>query len=321
MQKLPLALKRGENVTYNDKKLKALHEKVERNKYLKSKVEILKKEVKELHPKLQLWKIYANNEQIDVDSLEGKTLTSFFYTLIGKKDEQLEKERSEAHEWKAKSESLERQINELNSMIADYEGELSTLEDCEREYILVLDEKLEFIKLSGEYDADHKLILREKTAHCEHQIYQIDEAISILSNVKNMIDEVLEELSSAEYWGKRDMFGGGKIADIKKYDHIENAKILITKIKKELVKLKSAVSDINISVDIDIGLEEFSSTSDWFFDNIFTASNVLDQIRASQDGIKDTLEQVKILLGTLENLKNKVISDLNAIQVEYEALK
>lgn len=307
-------------MTFYDDNLRVLQERVQRKAHLEPKLEELKKQKKELEPKFKRLEMYAHNEQIDVDNLEGKTLASFFYNVIGKKEEKLNKERAEAYAFAVKRDNAKRELDEVNAAIASCESELASLANCEREYAVALDKKLDFIKSSGQKDADHRFILEERISYCDNQLKEINEALAIVENAKDMAIEILNELSDAENWGDLDMFTGGKIADMKKYDHIENAEMLVSRLKKELLKLQSEIADVALDTDIDVSISEFSSTADWLFDNIFTAASVLDQIHSSQKSIRNTLEQIKSISNTLITLKDNVVVDKAKLQVEYEAL-
>lgn len=307
-------------MTFYDDNLRILQERVQRKAHLESKLEELKKQKKELEPKFKRLEIYAHNEQIDVDNLEGKTLASFFYNVIGKKEEKLNKERAEAYAFAVKRDNAKRELDEVNVAIASCEGELASLMNCEREYAAALDKKLDFIKSSGQKDADHRFILEERISYCDNQLKEINEALAIVENAKDMAIEILNELSDAESWGNLDMFTGGKIADMKKYDHIENAEILVSRLKKELLKLQSEIADVALDTDIDVSISEFSSTADWIFDNILTASTVLDQIRSSKEKIRNTLGKINDTAQILKGLKDGIIIDRAKLQIEYEAL-
>ena len=307
-------------MTFYDDNLRVLQERVQRKAHLEPKLEELKKQKKELEPKFKRLEMYAHNEQIDVDNLEGKTLASFFYNVIGKKEEKLNKERAEAYAFAVKRDNAKRELDEVNAAITSCESELASLVNCEREYAVALDKKLDFIKSSGQKDADHRFILYERISYCDNQLKEINEALAIVENAKDMAIEILNELSDAENWGDLDMFTGGKIADMKKYDHIENAEMLVSRLKKELLKLQSEIADVALDTDIDVSISEFSSTADWLFDNIFTAVSVLDQIHSSQKSIRNTLEQIKSISNTLITLKDNVVVDKAKLQVEYEAL-
>ena len=308
-------------MTYHDAKLQILKNRVERRAYLVPMIEELKKKKKELEARLKVLEIYVHNESIDVDNLENKTLTSVFYDIIGKKEEKLEKERAEMNEWILKRDTVKGELENINYEIEGYEGELSLLENCEKEYMDMLDERLDLIKNSGAIDADHKLILEEKILFCNNKIQKINEACEIVEKAINISNEAIDELNSAENWGEADMFGRGKLADIKKYDHIGNADILLCNLKKEISQLKLKIADINIIVDINVGLSEFSDTADWIFDNIFTASDFLDNVDLSKRNIRNAIEQIKNIKVTLEKLRDKTISELAKLQSEYDALK
>ena len=308
-------------MTYHDSKLKILKNRVERKAYIVPRLEELRKKKKILEPKVRMLEIYAHNENVDVENLENKTLTSVFYDIIGKKEEKLEKERAEANEWILKRDTAKRELEEANYEIEKYETELPSLENCEREYIEALDSKLDLIRKTAISDVDYKLILEEKISFCDNRIQEINEACEIIENSINISNEIMEELYSAERWGEFDMFGRGKIADIKKYDHIGNAETLLFNLKKEIAKLKTKIADINITVDIDVELSEFSDTADWIFDNIFTASDFLDNVDLSKRSIKNATEQINSIKIALENIRAEKTTERTNLQIEYISLK
>ena len=308
-------------MTYHDSKLKILKNRVERKAYIVPRLEELRKKKKILEPKVRMLEIYAHNENVDVENLENKTLTSVFYDIIGKKEEKLEKERAEANEWILKRDAAKRELEESNYEIEKYETELPSLENCEREYIEALDSKLDLIRKTAISDVDYKLILAEKISFCDNRIQEINEACEIIENSINISNEIMEELYSAERWGEFDMFGRGKIADIKKYDHIGNAETLLFNLKKEIAKLKTKIADINITVDIDVELSEFSDTADWIFDNIFTASDFLDNVDLSKRSIKNATEQINSIKIALENIRAEKTAERTNLQIEYISLK
>lgn len=308
-------------MTYYDEKLRVLQKRVQRKAYLKPRVEELKKQKKELEPKLKVLEIYAHNESIDVENLENKTLTSIFYDIIGKKEEKLEKERAEANEWIIKRDTAKRELEDVENELESGERELASLVNCEEEYMDMLDKRLDLIRKTDIVDVDYRAILLEKISFCDNKIQKINEACEIIENAVNILNETIDELNSAERWGEFDMFGRGKIADIKKYDHIGNAETLLFNLKKEISKLKIQIEDINIVVDIDVGLSEFSDTSDWIFDNIFTASNFLDNVDASKQSVRKAIEQIKCIKTSLENIRAEKITERTNLQIEYNALK
>ena len=55
------------------------------------------------------------NEQADVDRLEGGSLAAFFYQVIGKMDEKLDKEREEAYAARVKADAAARELASIDA--------------------------------------------------------------------------------------------------------------------------------------------------------------------------------------------------------------
>ncbi len=281
-------------MTYYDEKLRVLQERVQRKAYLIPRLEELKKQKKELEPKLKILEIHAHNESVDVENLEKNTLTSAFYNMFGKKDEKLEKERAEANDWILKRDNAKRELDDINYEISSSESELSNLVNCETEYAVALDEKLDFIKKSGKKDVDYQLILEEKISYCDNQLKEINKAMVIVENSKQMTNEVLRDLFEAESW--ESIFMRGMADNVKKQDHLNRAKTMVRNLKMELSALKSQMLDV--SVDI----------------------SGLDEEILSKESIKNILEQLKVVMVNLMNLKDKVFFERVKFQIEYEGL-
>lgn len=81
-----------------DAQLKDIHVKVIRKRILSSELADLQVKQKELDTKEKELSERKQAEQKDVDRLEKGGITSFFYSIVGKKEERLVKERAEALE-------------------------------------------------------------------------------------------------------------------------------------------------------------------------------------------------------------------------------
>lgn len=307
-------------MTFYDEKLSELKQKVARKAHLISSLEEMKNQKKALDKKLKLLEIEAHNEQVDVELLEGKTLSALLQGILGKKEEKLEKERAEAYAAAMKRDVARRELEDLEIRIASCESELSTLENCEQEYGAALDEKLDMIKKTGTRDADHALVLEEKISFCENQIREIDEAIEIAKNAKEIADDVISELSGAENWATFDVLGGGLIADLKKHEHLDEAQNLIFKLQKTFSCLKSELADVKVDTDIQVSIDGVMSFADYFWDNIFTDWAVLDHIEKSQEDVKRTIAQINELLKALSAIRSTVESEKIKLEIERGAL-
>ena len=83
-------------MTYYDEQLKTLQAKIARFKQLSSMIKELRSQRVNLSARVRELEAVKMDEQADVDRLEGRSLAAFFYNVIGKIDEQLNKERQEA---------------------------------------------------------------------------------------------------------------------------------------------------------------------------------------------------------------------------------
>lgn len=89
-------------MTYYDEQLQQLQAQIARSEQLKSMIRELRSQQNILSEQVRKLKSIKLKEQEDVEKLEGRSLASFFYNVIGKKDERLDEERREAYAAKVK---------------------------------------------------------------------------------------------------------------------------------------------------------------------------------------------------------------------------
>ena len=80
-------------MTYYDEQLQQLQAQMARSKQLEAMVKELRSQRDLLVAQVRELESIKLEEQADVDRLEGRSLSAFFYNVIGKMDEQLDKER------------------------------------------------------------------------------------------------------------------------------------------------------------------------------------------------------------------------------------
>lgn len=121
-------------MSYYDGKLMELQQKVARKKKLESILQELKQQRGELTDKVNLLKQTKLKEEADVDKLQGKSLAAIFYTIFGKKEEKLDKEKQETYAAVVKYKVAVQEMETIESEIRQYEAELMELKNCELEY-------------------------------------------------------------------------------------------------------------------------------------------------------------------------------------------
>lgn len=124
-----------------DAQLKDIHVKVIRKRILSSELADLQVKQKELDTKVKELAERKQAEQKDVDRLEKGGITSFFYSIAGKKEEKLIKERAEALDALQQYEEAFLELEGVRRSIELKVTELATLDGYEEKFEKLLQGK------------------------------------------------------------------------------------------------------------------------------------------------------------------------------------
>ena len=286
-------------MAYYDEQLQELQMQIARMKQLLAMIEELRRQQDTLSKRVQELQAIQLDEQSDVEHLEGRSLASFFYNVVGKKDEKLDKERQEAYAAKVKYDAAVRELKAVEYDLLRNESELSGLRGCDRRYEAVLKEKTAAVKAAGGLAAEEILNLEERSAFLESQAKELREAIQAGNAALNTTNQVLDSLDSAEGWGTWDLFGGGLISDLAKHSHLDDAQGAIEHLQSQLRRFKTELADVTIYADMQVNVDGFLRFADYFFDGLFADWAVLDRIGQSQSQMQDTKSQIVSVLSRL----------------------
>ena len=290
------------SMKFYDEQLQKLQEQIARKRQLEAKVSELRAQRSELSDRVKELEAVKLDEQADVEKLEGRSLAAFFYHVIGKMDEQLNKEREEAYAARVKYDAAARELSAVEEDLARYEAELTGLRDCERRYDAVLQEKAEAIKAVGGTTAEEILKLEERLAFLSSQGRELREAVSAGNSALSTANQVLSSLDSAEGWGTWDLLGGGLISDLAKHSHLDDAQSSIEHLQSQLRRFKTELADVKISADMQVNVDGFLRFADYFFDGLFADWAVLDKIGQSQSQVQSTKSQIESVLYRLNSM-------------------
>ena len=260
------------------------------------------------------------NEQADVQNLEHTSLKSVFYGIIGKKQEKLDKEKLEAYTAKLKYDSAVYELKVLEQDIINTQAKINEISEYEYKYSEFLKEKVEKIKLSGSVEGLEIIKLEEKIAN--KKIYKKELNEAILAGEKALISakSVISSLDSAEDWGTFDLFGGGVISDVVKYNHLDEAQNKIQQLQSDLRRFKTELADVTINSDIEVNIDGFLRFADYFFDNLFTDWAVLDKINDSQEKVKNTKKQIEDVIYRLHSMENETDKQIKILEMDKDAI-
>ena len=307
-------------MTFYDEQLQKLQSQIARKRQLESQVSELRTQRSAISARVRELEAIKIQEQADVEKLEGRSLAAFFYNVIGKMDEQLNKEREEAYAARVKHDGAARELAAAEEDLARYEAELSGLRACERQYDAVLREKASAVKGAGGATAEEILKLEERLAFLGSQGRELREAASAGNSALRTANQVLSSLDSAEGWGTWDLFGGGLISDLAKHSHLDEAQGNIEHLQSQLRRFKTELADVKISADMQVNVDGFLRFADYFFDGLFADWAVLDKINQSQERVRSTQRQIESVLSRLRDMQRAVEQEQVQLQSRLDAL-
>ena len=303
-----------------DEQLQQLQEQMMRSRQLDAMIKELYSQRDSLTQQVSELKTNMLEEQADVDRLEGRSLTAFFYNVIGKMDEKLDKEREEAYAARVKYDAAVRELEGVENDLSRYEFEQSTLQGCASKYEAVLQKKADEIKASGSPKGEEIFRLEERKVFLESQKKELQEAVNAGNKALNTTEQVLSKLDSAEGWGTWDLLGGGLIADLAKHSSLDEAQEAIEQLQSQLRSFRTELSDVIIQADIQVNVDDFLRFADYFFDGLFADWTVLDKINDSQKQVENTKKQIDEVLHSLKIMMQSAEREQAEIRNTIDAL-
>lgn len=307
-------------MNHYDEQLRELQAQCARKKKLEASAAELRTQRDTYRLRAQELEQSFQQEQADVDRLEGRSLSAFFYNVIGKMDEKLTQEKQEAYAARVKYDAAARELAGIEEDLHRCEAELESLQGCESRYEAVLKEKIQAVKKAGGDVAEQILKLEERTAYLESQKRELEEAVSAGRAALTTADQIAGSLDSAEGWGTWDLFGGGLISDLAKHSHLDDAQASVEFLQSQLRRFKTELADVTISADFQVNIDGFLRVADYLFDGIFADWTVLDQIHQSQAQIQDTRSQICNVLDYLHALMDQAAAEQADLRHELEEL-
>lgn len=280
--------------------LQRLKARMSRLEQIDGMLEELSLEQEELLPEVSALEDRSMTEQADVDRLEREGLTSFFYRMLGRHEEKLDKERQEAREAQSRFQEAMARMDSLRFRISALEEERRQFGDLPQRYERALEEKKNVLNTGSDPMKRETLQrLEEAISRIKAQQQQIREAIAAGKEAGMATDAILRQLEDAEGWGVMDVMGGGLISDMAKYSALDEAQKLLEGLQEELKEFKNELADIDAMEEFRIQIDGFLRFADCFFDGFLADWTVLDQIQNAKKQVETTRSQI---IGVLDHL-------------------
>lgn len=265
----------------------------------------------------KLFEIMQKEEQ-DVKNLEKLSLVSLYYSLVGNKHQQLNKEQVEFFAAKLKFDSCQSSINSLKREIQGYKQQVDDCDQYEAEYI----ESVKNNHSQASFEENKKLIeIADEIVQLKSNNIEVNEAIAAGRLAKAALRKVIEKMQSASNWGIFDMFGGGMIITAVKHSKINQSKEMVEKVNVLIEKFNREISDINspLNVDLKIKIHGFKKFADYFFDGLIFDWMVQSKINKSLKAYADTEAEISRIIKLLlmeSSSSKKQVAVINQAKLE-----
>ena len=275
-----------------DERLMQAKARVRSKHKLESMLGQTQKVVREEQSKCSNLKVKLAEEKADADKLDELSLTGLFYSVLGTKDERLEKERQEFLAAKLKHEEAAESLEDAQQEVQCLRDELARLAEADAEYDRLLDEKEKLLAETGDDRAKKLLDMSEPLTDLNSDGKELQEAIAAGQTALNSLRQVRSELGSAANWGTWDMLGGGIISTMAKHSKIESAKEHAHQAQQQLRRFQEELADADQRLHVSLDIGGFSKFADFFFDSLIADWVVHSKISEASSACSSTISRV-----------------------------
>lgn len=235
-------------------------------------------------------------EQKDVTKLENASFSKIMFTVLGKLDQQLEKEETEAAHAKAIYYVHKQAYEEAVYQVQKLNEEFLSLQYVANKILEVKHNlKQEMISQDSEL-----FELDTKRAKCSGQLKEIEEAIHAGQNAQRQATKVLDILSSANNWALYDMLGGGVVSDMMKYQKLDEAQEELEYLQQKISSFQRELADVDLELIVSKTSFSFSTRMfDIAFDNIFSDYSVRSNINSAKTDMNTVISKIEKALELL----------------------
>ncbi len=303
-----------------NQQLAAVREKQRKQEKLKSSLSMAQENLKTEQTRLKALEQDLYKEDADVKKLEGLSLSGLFYSVLGSKNEQLDKERQEYLAAKLKFDKCEYTISSLQREIAYLTQQLAQFEDLDAQYKSILERKEKLISTAGDENARRLIQLSENLANVGADVRELKEAVNAGNEVLSNLNSLIDSLKSASSWGTWDMLGGGLLATAVKHSKIDQARETAHQTQQQLRRFQKELADVGPGSNLTVEIGSFETFADYFLDGLIFDWIVQTGINRSLDQAVQMHKQVQQTVKNLKNQLTQVKNNANILKEERQNL-
>ncbi len=251
-------------------------------------------------------------ENRDVEELERASFSSLLARITGQMEQKMEKEVQEARIVELRFNDAKRVEKELLDELTKLKEEQYSLRNVKEEYKIALSMKRDQLSPSQLEEMDR---LQDELHDCQSTIKESKEALAAGEEAKELVEQAQRSLSSAQNWGIVDMIGAlDFIADMAKYQKINEAKQLMNELQMALRRFKTELVDVNFDAGFVVNISSFDTMMDFFFDNMFFDFMVQSKINDAKRQMDGIYDQINNIMAELESINDRNTSKISGLK-------
>lgn len=300
--------------------LEALHQQLGRLNDLQQQLKTVNRNIGTMESKLPELEQSVRDEQSDVDRMESGGISSFVYSILGRQEEKLEKERREARQAHEQYQAALNTLQDLHRQRERISDSISQLGDLQRKYQQLYDAERQRILQSSSPNSQRLRDVEEDGRQLRSLEQELIEAQDAGDAVMDQINRIRKSLSSASTWGTVDLFTDGFFADMAKYSHMDDAQAEMQELNRLLRRFSKELQDVDTHAHLSADIGSGMRFADFFLDGFFTDAMALSRIDRVKNQLEDIASQVQRHLDTVSRRLNSVTVTLQQKSQEAQNL-
>jgi hypothetical protein len=260
---------------------------------LENRLAELSREYRELEAKVRELQSAASRAESQVQRLEGGGLSGLFASVLGNKEEQIQKERQEALAAHLKRDEMSRRMEAVSQEADRVRAELAEVQHGTDSYESLMREKEQLMQRSATQGGAQLFRFGEQEQQVQWQVRELTEAYTAGQRADAALAQVENCLQSAQGWGTWDMLGGGLIATAVKHSRIDEARRFVHAAQQALAAYQRELKDVAMVIQVNqVQIGGFATFADFFFDGLIADWIVQSRINDSLNSARRSRQQV-----------------------------
>jgi len=265
---------------------------------------------------------YAGEEK-DVERLERLSLTRVLAVLHGSRQDVLAREKAEAEAARYRVAQAQQRLDAVRAELGSMGERQARLAGAPQAYADALAAKEQYLTDSADPRGARLLALAEERGQLTAELGELRRASGGAGAAAQALAEVQDRLGTAASLPTVDTYSGyGAAVNAIKHNWIDQAAQAARTADQRLAALRAELAELGGNQPTAPGLEISAGFrfTDIFLNNVFTDLTVGRQIRAAQDNVGRSVQQVRALRDRLRDQIGTVTGRLDAMDAERRQL-